>query len=102
VSAEQVAITSDTQALLRERLAALDPAQVDLYDESREHAGHAGARDGGGHFQLTIVSARFAGLDRLARHRMVYQAVGELIPARVHALSICAYTPEEMNAAFER
>jgi BolA protein len=102
VSAEQLATAVGTEALLRARLAALDPVQIELYDESREHAGHAGARDGGGHFQLTIVSPRFAGHDRLARHRMVYRAVGDLMPARVHALSIAAYTPEEMNAAFER
>lgn len=102
MSAEQVAADPGTEALLRARLSALDPVQIEVYDESAEHAGHAGARAGGGHYQLTIVSARFASKSRLARHRMVYQAVGDLIPARVHALSICAYTPEEMNAAFER
>lgn len=88
--------------LLRERLASLEPELVELYDESHEHTGHAGARDGGGHFQLTIVSRRFAGLTRIARHRLVYQAVGDLIPARVHALAITAHTPEEMDAAFAR
>jgi BolA protein len=102
VSAERLDDALGTEALLRARLASLDPVQLELYDESHEHAGHAGARDGGGHFQLTIVSARFAGHDRLARHRMVYRAVGDLMPGRVHALSITASTPEEMNAAFQR
>jgi BolA protein len=87
-------------ALLRERLASLAPDLIEIHDESGEHAGHAGARDGGGHFQLTIVSRRFAGASRIARHRLVYQAVGDLIPARVHALAIAAHTPEEMDAGF--
>jgi BolA protein len=102
VSAEPLAADRGTEGLLRTRLAALDPVQVEIYDESREHAAHAGARDGGGHYQLMIVSKRFSGHNRLVRHRMVYQAVGDLMPARIHALSISAYTPEEMNAAFER
>lgn len=88
--------------LLRERLAVLGPDLLELYDESHEHAGHAGAREGGGHFRLTIVSRRFAGLSRIGRHRLVYQAVGDLIPGRVHALAITAYTPEEVDAAFAR
>lgn len=102
MNAAQFDLESGTEALLRDRLRALDPVQIELYDESREHAGHAGAAAGAGHYQLTIVSERFAGHARVARHRMVYQAVGDLIPARVHALSICAYTPQEMRAAFER
>lgn len=93
---------ASTADLLRQRLASLEPDLVELYDESDEHAGHAGAREGGGHFQLTIVSRRFAGASRIARHRLVYQAVGDLIPARVHALAITAHTPEEMDAAFPR
>jgi BolA protein len=93
-------VHAGTAELLRERLASLEPDLIEIYDDSHEHAGHAGARDGGGHFQLTIVSRRFAGASRVARHRLVYQAVGDLIPARVHALAICAHTPEEMDAAF--
>jgi len=102
VSAAQLAPDPGTETLLRTRLATLDPVQIELYDESREHIGHASARDGGGHYQLTIVSERFVGHSPLARHRMVYQAIGDLMPARVHALSISAYTPEEMTAAFQR
>ena len=83
-------------ASIRERLAALDPVQVDLVDESSQHAGHAGYRPGGGtHWRLTIVSARFAGQPTVARHRMVYQALGELMQNPIHALAITARAPEE-------
>jgi BolA protein len=93
-------VQPDIIAQLRERLGALEPEQLQIYDESHEHVGHAGARDGGGHYQLLIVSRRFNGHSRVGRHRLVYQAVGDLIPSRVHALAISAYTPEEMNATF--
>lgn len=86
--------------LIRERLAPLAPESVEIYDESHEHAGHAGAREsGGGHFQLVLVSAAFEGKGAVARHRMVYQAVSDLIPNRIHALEIHAYTPREAGAA---
>lgn len=87
---------ADTEALIRQRLASLDPEAVEIADESALHAGHAGARAGGGHYQLTIVSKRFAGLDALSRHRLVYQALGELMGSRIHALSIQAYAPGEL------
>jgi BolA protein len=92
----------DTVSWIRERLAALEPEQVDIYDESQEHAGHAGAQDGGGHYRLLVVSHRFQGQSRVSRHRLVYQALGDLMQRRIHALAITAYTPEEMNAAFQR
>ena len=60
------------------------------------HAGHAGARSGGGHYAVTVVSVRFRGLDLLARHRLVYQALGQAMHNDIHALSISAYTPEEL------
>ena len=93
---------ADTPDLMRERLAALEPEIVDIYDESGEHIGHAGAQSGGGHYQLTIVSPRFQGLHPLARHRMVYSALGELMPAKIHALAITAWTPEEFQNTFAR
>ena len=68
---------------------------VALEDESARHAGHEGARGGGGHYAVLVVSARFAGLDPVARHRAVYAAVGDMIPNEVHALSIRSFTPEE-------
>ena len=85
-----------TAARIRERLAALDPTVLELVDESAQHAGHAGARPGGDtHWRLTIVSPRFAGQPTLARHRMVYQALGELMQHPIHALAITARAPEE-------
>ena len=83
-------------ASIRERLAALEPVQLDLVDESAQHAGHAGARPGGQtHWRLTIVSPRFSGQSTVARHRMVYQALGELMQNPIHALAITARSPQE-------
>lgn len=81
--------------LLRERLAGLSPLALSIEDESQRHAGHAGARDGG-HFRLDIVAAAFAGKSTLARHRLVYDAAGDLMRSRIHALTIRAQTPEEI------
>lgn len=80
---------------IRERLDVLSPLALDIEDESALHAGHAGARSGGGHFRLRIVSADFAGHNRLSRHRMVYAAMGEMMQNDIHALAIQALTPEE-------
>lgn len=86
---------SGTAELMRQRLAALAPARLEIVDDSAAHAGHAGAAAGGGHFRLYIVSGRFAGLDTLARHRLVYQLMGDLMNGRIHALGIEARTPDE-------
>ncbi|WP_411831889.1 BolA family protein [Pseudoxanthomonas mexicana] len=75
--------------------AALAPAALDVIDESHLHAGHAGARDGRGHYRVRIVSAAFAGKPPLARHRAVYAALGEMMVTDVHALAIEAATPDE-------
>ena len=81
---------------IRRRLtAALAPVALDVEDESHRHAGHAGARDGRGHFRVRIVSAAFAGKPPLARHRAVYAALGDYMQTDIHALSIDARTPEE-------
>lgn len=81
---------------LTERLnAALAPRQLDVVDDSRHHAGHAGAADGRGHFSVLIVSDRFAGLGTLKRHRLVYDAVGDMMTTDIHALSIQAIAPGE-------
>jgi BolA family transcriptional regulator, general stress-responsive regulator len=81
---------------IRERLAALEPQALDLVDESEVHRGHAGYREGGGtHWRLSIVSARFSGQSTLARHRMIYQALGALMQHPIHALAITARSPEE-------
>ena len=86
---------SSIEATLHARLAPLEPAIVELADDSAEHAGHAGAAQGGGHFSLLIVSEHFSGLNRLARHRAVLERVSDLIPYPVHALAIRAYAPDE-------
>ena len=75
--------------------AALAPVSLEVVDESHKHAGHAGARDGRGHFAVSIVSEAFAGLAPLARHRKVYAALGDLMTTDIHALSIHARTPAE-------
>lgn len=72
--------------------AALQPQRLEVIDDSHLHAGHAGAREGR-HFTVRITSDRFAGLTRIARHRLVYDALRELIPQGIHALAIDAQTP---------
>ena len=81
---------------MRHRLAALAPESMEIRDDSGQHIGHAGAQGGGGHYQLVLVSARFHGISLPARHRMVYDALGPLIPQSIHALSIKAYAPDEI------
>jgi BolA protein len=84
---------------LRARLAAAFPeAQLELDDESHLHAGHEGARGGAGHYRVRLISPRFAGLARVARHRLVYDCVRDWMPDRIHALSIDARSPEEAAA----
>ena len=83
-------------AQIRARLAALEPIALELVDDSARHAGHAGASPGGStHWQLCITSNLFAGKSRVARHRLVYQALGELMHNPIHALEITASSPEE-------
>ena len=87
-------------AAIEQHLAKLEPELLEIYDESGEHAGHAGARDGGGHYQVLIVSRRFEGESRVGRHRMVYQALDVMLHKQVHALSITALTPQELREVF--
>lgn len=80
---------------LRARLqAALAPTALKVQDDSHLHAGHAGAREGR-HFSVVLTSARFAGLGRVARHRLVYDSLGSLAEQGVHALAIVAKAPDE-------
>ena len=82
---------------MRDRLGALHPVSVDLHDESAQHAGHGGSRpSGGSHWQLTIVSEAFRGKSPVARHRMVYEALGDLMERDIHALRIEAFAPEQL------
>ena len=84
---------------IRSRLGEFAPVRLDLVDESASHAGHAGASPGGNtHWKLTIVSAAFIGKSTVARHRMVYQALGDLMQQPIHALAINARAPGESVA----
>ncbi len=87
-----MAVTAEAiEAALR---AALQPAELAVQDDSHLHAGHAGAREGR-HFSVRIACARFNGLSRVARHRLVYDALRNLIPQGIHALAIDARVPGE-------
>ena len=83
--------------MIRQRLSVhLDPESVEIEDQSHLHAGHAGAASGGGHFEVVVVAQNFSGLNMLARHRLVYDALEEAMRNEIHALSIKAYTPDEL------
>lgn len=80
---------------MRQRLAVLMPESLEILDESGQHIGHAGAQ-GGGHYQLIIVSRLFSAKALPARHRMVYEALGTMMQQEIHALAIKAYAPDEI------
>jgi BolA protein len=87
--------SSRAERIVGELRKALHTEQVELIDDSHLHAGHAGAREGKGHFRVRVVSADFAGLRTLQRHQLVYRSLGELMESEIHALSITALTPDE-------
>ncbi|UIF87459.1 BolA family transcriptional regulator [Cupriavidus sp. UYPR2.512] len=87
------------EAMLREALA---PSHLAVRDDSALHAGHAGAASGGGHYDVTIVSERFTGHSRVARHRMVYDALRGLFPSQIHALAVTAFTDQEYQSRAPR
>lgn len=72
------------------------PESIEILDDSGQHIGHEGAKGGGGHYQLLLVSAQFHGVSLPARHRMVYDALGSMMKNEIHALSIKAYAPDEI------
>jgi len=78
---------------------AFAPVQLEIEDESAAHAGHPGARGGGGHYRVYLVSDRFGGLARLARHRLVYDALRDLMQRDIHALALSLVTPAEAGGA---
>jgi len=82
--------------LMQQRLAGLRPESLEILDESGKHVGHEGAKSGGGHYQLVIVSREFDGKPAQARHRMVYEALGPMMKKEIHALAIKAYAPDEI------
>ena len=77
------------------RLQSLAPSTMNIDDESAMHAGHAGNK-GGGHFKLTMTSSHFCGKSQIMRHRLIYQILADLIPSKIHALSIHALAPDEL------
>lgn len=80
---------------MRDRLASLQPIEIEIGDDSALHVGHAGARSGGGHYNLHIVSDAFEGKNTVARHRLIYAALGDMMKGEIHALAIRAQTAEE-------
>ncbi len=88
---------TDRVARIEQRLReALAPESIEIGDESHLHAGHEGAKGGGGHFAVTIVSAKFQGQNTVMRHRLVYDALGNMMQKEIHALSITALSPDEL------
>ncbi len=79
---------------IQHRLASLQPVVLEIQDDSALHAGHAG-NTGGGHFTLKIVSSQFSQKSQIIRHRLIYQALTDLIPQQIHALSIIAISPDD-------
>lgn len=89
-------MTVDRTERIRTLIAdALSPAEVVVRDDSGLHVGHAGARGGAGHYAVHVISPHFSGLNSIQRHRLVYRAVSEMMPAAIHALSIEALAPGE-------
>jgi len=87
-------MSSSLEEEIRQRLLALEPTSLEIQDESAAHAGHAGNM-GGGHFKIQLVSSQFCGKSQIMRHRSIYQALADLIPNRIHALSIKAIASNE-------
>ena len=85
-----------TTEIIRQRLERFKPVALNIVDDSASHVGHAGAAAGGGHFQLTIVSEEFHGKASIARHRMIYDALSDLMHTEIHALQIEAFTPDQL------
>jgi BolA protein len=93
-------MTTERVALIRRRLeAAFEPEELTVSDDSHRHAGHAGARDGRGHFKVRILSRAFAGKKTVERHRMVYAALGSLMQTDIHALGLVAASPDDPERA---
>ena len=93
-------MTAERVELIRSRLqTAFEPEELDVVDDSHRHAGHVGARDGRGHFQVRIVSSRFTGKRTVERHRMVYAALGSLMQTDIHALGLVALSPNDSESS---
>jgi BolA protein len=82
---------------MRARLAVLEPIELAIEDESALHAGHPGAASGGGHYRMTLMSAAFTGQPRVKRHRLVYDALADLMQREIHALAMTLLAPDEIR-----
>ncbi len=80
--------------VIQNRLAILEPISLEIQDESAAHTGHKG-NTGGGHFNIKIVSSHFSQKSQIMRHRLIYQALNDLIPQQIHAISIVAISPND-------
>lgn len=93
-------MTAARVAMIRSKLEdSFKPDELEIVDDSRRHAGHAGARDGRGHFHVRIVSQEFSGKKTVERHRMVYAALGSLMQTDIHALGVIAIAPDDSENA---
>jgi BolA protein len=89
-------VTPSREEEIRQHLQkTLNPVELTIKDQSQLHVGHQGAKDGKGHFDIVVVSQAFAGVNRVQRHRMVYDALRDLLESDIHALRISAYAPSE-------
>lgn len=86
-----------TETIKQKLNEALKPELVEIIDNSAAHAGHAGAQQGGGHYNVTIVSDSFTGKTLVQRHQLIYQVLGDMMKEEIHALGINALTPSEYN-----
>ncbi len=85
-----------TSELIKQKLnESIQPELIEIVDDSVAHAGHAGARQGGGHYNVTIVAKIFDGKSLIQRHQLIYQALSDLMKSEIHALGINALTPSE-------
>ena len=91
-------MTSRSETIENLLRSALQPTDLLVKDQSHLHEGHAGAKEGKGHFDVTIVSDQFDGMNRIARHRLVYDSLGAFMESDIHALSITALTSAEREA----
>ena len=95
MSTERERIAAGRIQRMTDRLASLSPTELLIVDDGHRHIGHAGAADGHGHFKLRMVSEAFRGKLPLARHRAIYAALGDMMQADIHALTIDARAPDE-------
>lgn len=89
-------MTARIERIRARLIATFEPLECQLTDDSHLHAGHAGAASGAGHYSVRLVSERFAGLTRLARHRLVYDCLDDMMQSEIHALNIIAHAPSEV------